>query len=94
MTGGDLTAIAGIDEPTALPLISEIGLARGRWPTVQHCTSWLGLCPHHQVAGGKVLARRTTPCATRAATALRLAASCLQRRQSALGAFFRRMQAR
>jgi transposase len=28
------------------------------------------------------------------ATALRLAASCLQRRQSALGAFFRRMNAR
>jgi transposase len=28
------------------------------------------------------------------ATALRLAASCRQRRQSALGAFFRRMQAR
>jgi transposase len=28
------------------------------------------------------------------ATALRLAASCLQRRQSALGAFFRRMKAR
>ena len=38
--------------------------------------------------------RGTTPWAHRVATALRLAASCLQRRQSALGAFFRRMQAR
>jgi transposase len=54
MTGIDLTAIEGIDEPTALTLISEIGLDMGRWPTVKHFTSWLGLCPHHQVSGGKV----------------------------------------
>jgi transposase len=94
MTGIDLTAIEGIDEPTALTLISEIGLDMGRWPTVKHFTSWLGLCPHHQVSGGKVLSRSTKPCANRGATALRLAASCLHRSQSALGAFFRRMKAR
>ena len=41
-----------------------------------------------------MLRRRTTPCANRAATALRLAAACLHHSQSALGAFFRRMQAR
>ena len=94
MTGVDLTAIEGIDEPTALTIISEIGLDMGRWPTVKHFTSWLGLCPHHRVSGGKVLSRGTKPCANRVATALRLAASCLQRSQSALGAFFRRMKAR
>jgi transposase len=77
-----------------LTITSEIGLDMGRWPTVKHFTSWLGLCPHHRVSGGKVLSRGTKPCATRAATARRLAASCLQRRQSALGAFFRRMKAR
>jgi transposase len=54
VTGVDLTAIAGIDEPTALTIISEIGLDMGRWPTVKHFTSWLGLCPHHRVSGGKV----------------------------------------
>jgi transposase len=54
MTGVDLTAIAGIDEPTALTSSSEIGLDLGRWPTVKHVTSWLGRCPHHQVSGGKV----------------------------------------
>jgi transposase len=94
VTGVDLTAIEGIDEPTALTLISEIGLDMGRWPTVKHFSSWLGLCPHHRVSGGKVLSRGTKPCANRVATALRLAASCLQRSQSALGAFFRRMKAR
>jgi transposase len=94
ITGVDLTAIEGIDEPTALTIISEIGLDMGRWPTVKHFTSWLGLCPHHRVSGGKVLSRGTKPSANRVATALRLAASCLQRSQSALGAFFRRMKAR
>ena len=93
-TGGDLTAMEGIDEPTALTIISEIGLDRGRWPTVKHCTSWLGRCPHHRVSGGKGVSRGTKPCANRVATALRLAASGRQRRQSALGAFFRRLKAR
>lgn len=94
ITGVDLTALEGIDEPTALPIISEIGLDMGRWPTVKHFTSWRGLGPHHRVSGGKVFARGTTPRAHRVATALRLAASCLQRSQRGLGAFFRRMKAR
>jgi transposase len=53
-TGGDLTAMEGIDAPTALTIISETGLAMGRWPTVQHCTAWLGRCPPHRVSGGQV----------------------------------------
>jgi transposase len=94
MTGVDLTALEGIDDTTALMLVSEIGFAMSRWPTVKPFTSWLGWCPHQRVSGGKVRSRRTKWCAHRAATALRLAASCLHHRQSALGAFFRRMQAR
>jgi transposase len=54
ITAVDLTAIDGIDAPTALTIISEIGLDMGRWPTVKHVTSWLGRCPHHRVSGGKV----------------------------------------
>ena len=94
ITGVDLTQIEGLDETTSLVILSEIGLDMHRWPTVKHFTSWLGLCPHHRVSGGKVLSRRTKPCANRAATALRLAAACLHHSQSALGAFFRRMKAR
>ncbi len=94
ISGVDLTQIEGIDETTSLVILSEIGLDMTRWPTVKHFTSWLGLCPHHRVSGGKVLSRRTKPCANRAATALRLAAACLHHSQSALGAFFRRMKAR
>ena len=89
-----MTQIEGIDETTALMVLSEIGLDRRRWPTVKHFTSWLGVCPHHRVSGGKVLSRRTKPWANRAATALRLAAAALHHSQSAVGAFFRRMKAR
>jgi transposase len=94
MTGVDLTAIEGIDDTTALILVSAIGFEMSRGPTVKHCASWLGLCPHQRVSGGKVLSRRTKVCANRAATALRLAASCLHHSQSALGAFFRRLKVR
>ncbi len=48
-----------------------------RWPTEKHFASWLGLCPHHKISGGKVLSRKVRPSANRAATALRLAAQCL-----------------
>jgi transposase len=94
ITGVDVTQIEGSDEPTALVVLSEIGLHMSRWPTVKHFTSWLGLCPPQRVSGGKVLSRRTKSCANRAATALRLAAAGLHHSQSALGAFFRRMKAR
>jgi transposase len=83
ITGVDVTPSEGIDETTSWVILSEIGLDRRRWPTVQHCTSWLGLCPHPRGSGGKVLRRRPTPCANRAATALRLAAACLHHSQSA-----------
>jgi transposase len=94
LSGIDLTAIEGIDENTALVLLSEIGTDMSRWPTEKHFASWLGLCPHHKISGGKVLSRKVRPSTNRAATALRLAAHCLHRSHSALGAFFRRLKAR
>jgi transposase len=84
----------GIDDTTAFMIVREMGLDMGRWPTVQHFTSWLGVCPHPQVSGGKVLTRGTKPSANRVATALRLTASGLHHRRRARGAFFRRMNAR
>jgi transposase len=82
-SGVALTQIEGLDETTSLVILSEMGLDMTRWPTVQHFTAWLGLCPHHRGSGGKVLSRRTKPCANRAATALRLAAAALHHSQSA-----------
>src|SRR5262249_54976413 len=42
LCGVDLTAIEGIDETTALVLLSEIGTDMSRWPSVKQFTSWLG----------------------------------------------------
>ena len=94
LAGVDLTTIEGIEEGTALVILSEIGTDMHRWPSVKHVCSWLGLCPQHKISGGKVLSRRVRPGAHRVTVALRLAARTLHHSQSALGAFVRRMKAR
>jgi transposase len=93
LTGVDLTAISGLQAHTALKVLSETGLDMSKWPTAKHFGSWLGLAPNNRVSGGKVLRRRTTPSANRAAAALRVAAQSLHRSNSALGAFLRRKAA-
>jgi len=94
LCGVDLTAIEGIEETTALVLLSEIGTDMSRWPSVKHFCSWLGLCPQHKISGGKILSRRIRRGANRVKRALRLGARSLHHSQSALGAFFRRIKAR
>lgn len=93
VAGVDLTAIEGIEERTALVVLREIGTDMSRWPSEQHCGSWLGLAPNPTKSGGRVQSSATRPGVNRAAQALRLAAKHLQRAQSALGAFFRRSAA-
>ena len=46
--GVDLTAIEGIEVPTALVILGEIGVDVSKFPTEKHFASWLGLCPNHQ----------------------------------------------
>ena len=92
--GIDLTEIEGIEEMTALTIISEIGPEVSQFATVKKFCSWLGLCPNWKKTGGRVKSSRTRPGVNRAATALRLAAHGLHRSQGALGAFLRRLKAR
>jgi len=93
MTGVDVTRIEGIEAPTALTIIGEIGIDMSPWPNEKHFVSWLGLCPGSKISGGKVLSSKTKPSANRAAHAFRLAAYSLQRSKSAIGAFLRRKKA-
>ncbi len=93
ITGVDVTRIEGIEAPTALNIIGEIGIDMNPWPTEKHFASWLGLSPGSKISGGKVLSSKTKPSANRAAHAFRLAAYSLQRSASAIGAFFRRKKA-
>lgn len=94
MSGVDLTVLEAIDPSTALVLLSEVGPDVGRFPTVKQFTSWLGLCPQHQSSAGKIHRRRVRRGAHRAGRALRLAVRSCGRAKNALGAFYRRIQAR
>ena len=93
MAGVDLTQVVGLDTPTVLTLLSEVGLDMSRWPTAKHFASWLGLCPGSKISGGKSYSSKSKPSANRAAHAFRMAAYSLHRSPSAIGAFLRRKKA-
>lgn len=92
--GSDLTAIEGIGVATALVVLTEVGPNLSGFKTEKHFCSWLGLCPDNRISGGKVLSSHTRRVINRASDALRMAAITLERSQSALGAFYRRMKGR
>jgi hypothetical protein len=94
MAGVDLTVIEGISETTALVILSEIGTDLNRFPTEKNFVSWLGLCPQHRGSAGKIFNRRVRRGANRAARAMRMAAQGCHHAKNALGAFYRRIQAR
>jgi transposase len=94
VTGVDLVAITGLNEITVETILSEVGLDLNAWPTEKHFCSGLGLAPHNDISGGKVLRSRTLPTHNRAGQAFRLAAQAVSRSDHEFGAFYRRMKAR
>ena len=92
--GPDLTAIEGIGFNTSLVVLTEIGTDVSRFASEKQCAAWLGLCLDNRIGGGKVLNSLTRRVINRGSDALRIAAMSLERSQSALGAFHRRMKAR
>jgi transposase len=93
-SGKDLTLIEGIDQSTALIILSEIGFDMSKWETDKNFTSWLGLCPQHRGSAGQIKSRRLRGGASRAARAFRMAAQGCHQAKNALGAFYRRVRAR
>ena len=92
--GVDLTAVPGISVLTAHTILSEIGPDITKFRSASALASWLGLCPHNDISGGRILSVKTRRVNNRAALALRMAANALFRSQSPLGDFFRRMRAK
>ncbi len=92
--GVDLLQIPGVSAMVAGTLLAEIGSDLSKFRSASAFASWLGLCPHNDISGGKILAAKTRRVKSRAAKALRLAAQALHRSQSALGAYYRRMRAK
>jgi transposase len=93
ITGVDIAAVIGIGDSLAQTILSEIGTDMTKWPNEKHFTSWLGVAPHNDVSGGKVLHSRTLPTTNRAGQAFRQAANAVRHTSSAFGAFYRRKQA-
>ena len=93
LTGVDVAAVAGIGPGLAQIILSEIGTDMSQWPNDKHFTSWLGLAPHNDISGGKVLRSRTLPTHNRAGQAFRQAAAAVARSSSVFGAYYRRKRA-
>jgi transposase len=94
ITGVDLIAVTGISASIAQTIISEVGTDMHQFPTVKHCCSWVGLAPHNDISGGRVLRARTLKVVSRATQAFRQAAQSVARSGSSFGAYFRVMRAR
>ena len=90
--GADLTLIPGICVSTALVLFTELRPDLARFPTAAQFSSWLNLCHHNKITGGKIISSHTGPGTHRAAQALRSATQSLYRSPSSLGQHFRRIQ--
>jgi hypothetical protein len=94
VVGVDLVAVTGLSAASVQTIISEIGTDMSKFPTVKHFGSWLGLAPHNDISGGKVLRSRTRKVVNRAAQAFRQAAHSVTRAHSSIGAYYRAMRAR
>ena len=92
ISGVDLTRIDGIDIVIAQTIISEVGVDMDPWIDEAHFASWLGLSPDNRITGDRVVGKGTRPVVSRAATALRMAATTLLKSRSYLGAQYRRFR--
>ena len=90
--GVDLTRIDGIRNGAAQIILTEVGMDLSRFPSEHHFVSWLRLSPGTAISGGKPVKKtRNGMGPSRIASALRMAASSLQRSKTALGACYRRI---
>ncbi|MBI4622440.1 MAG: IS110 family transposase, partial [Verrucomicrobia bacterium] len=92
--GVDLTAVDGVNLHVGFTFLTEVGPDLSRFASPENFASWLGLCPINKVSGKRKLSVSTRPVSDRLATALRMAAQSLNRVESPLGDWFRRMRAK
>lgn len=92
ITGMDFTKVPGLDVVTIQTIISETGINPNKWRTEKHFTSWLGLSPFNKITGEKVFSTRTRKVTNRATDAFRMAAHCVSKSNSGMGAYCRRLK--
>ncbi len=94
ITGVDLLAVPGLSASLAQTIVAEVGSSLERFPSVKHFCSWLGLAPHNDISGGKVLRSYRLKNHNRAGQALLQAAAALIRSDTVFGACYRRLKSR
>jgi len=92
--GVDLTTIPGISVLHVQTILAELGGDMSKFRSAGAFSSWMGLCPDNDISAGKVLWSGTRKVKNRIAITLRMAAQSLQKSESALGDFYRRMRAK
>jgi len=95
--GVDLSAVPGVSSGLIGTLMSEIGTRDqilAAFSSPEKLVSWMGLCPDNRISGGKVLKAKTRKIPNRLAKAFRLGVFGLQKSQSQMGLYFRRMKGR
>lgn len=92
--GVDLTKIDGIDVMTAQVILTELGPDLSGFPSEGDFSSWLELAPRNDITGGKTIRKKARKSKNRVANALRMAAECLCRSDSYLGARYRKLRGR
>lgn len=94
VTGVDLVAISGLNESTVQTILSEVGTTLEAFASEKEFCAWLGLAPHQEISGGKVLRSHVLKTGNRAGQAFRLAAQSVSRKRDGYGAYYRRQCAR
>jgi transposase len=92
--GVDLTLIEGIEVPTALVILGEIGVDVSRFPTEKHFASWLRLSPPQNQSNQSKKRQSHRKGTNRVTIALRMAARSVGRTKTPLGIFYRRIRSR
>ena len=93
IVGVDLTKIDGIDEISALEILSVTGLNMNKWPSAEHFASWLNLSPRPKKSGGKIIGYEKRFTNNKATQSFRMAAQTMWQNKGPLGKLYRRLAA-
>jgi transposase len=95
LTGGnDTTAIAGINDYSALKIIAETGLDFSKFKNEKHFTSWLGLAPSAHQSGKKKRRKGRRHCNRAGFIFRQLAVNVGNGKHTALSSFYKRIRSR
>ena len=92
--GKDTTAIAGINDYSALKIIAEIGTDLSKFKDEKHFTSWLGLSPSAHQSAKKKRNKGRRHCNRAGMIFRQLAVNVGNGKHTALSSFYKRIRAR